>query len=134
MARSTDARVLSKMIAGLRAQRADLVDRLARIDFTFNELGITSDGPSRKPGRKAGKPGPKPGRRRKRGSFAVSGDTSVLNFVKRHGKPNAAEVNKHWQSEGRGGKADNTLSRLVKQKQLKRVEVKGERGSRYTAA
>jgi len=133
MARSTDARVLSKMIAGLRAQRVELVNRLARIDSTFNELGIKSDGPSRKPGRKAGKPGPKPGRRKRR-SFAVSGDTSVLNFVKRHGKPNAADVNKHWQSEGRGGKADNTLSRLVKNKQLKRVEVKGERGGRYTAA
>ena len=136
MARTTDARTLSKMIDGLRSQRADLVARLERIDETFHALGIAVDGAVRHrgPGRR-GKPGPKPGRRRrKRGSFAVSGEKSVLDFVKRHGKPNAADVNKHWQGEGRGGKADNTLSRLVKTKVLKRVEVKGERGSRYTVA
>ena len=46
----------------------------------------------------------------------------------------AADVNKHWQGEGRGGKADNTLTKLVKDGKLKRHEVKGERGGRYSIA
>jgi hypothetical protein len=58
----------------------------------------------------------------------------VFNFVKAQGKPNAAEVNQHWQKEGRGGKADNTLTKLVKDGRLKRVQVKGERGGRYQTA
>ena len=37
-------------------------------------------------------------------------------------------------NEGRGGKADNSLTRLVKDGRIKRVQVKGERGGRYRVA
>lgn len=81
------------------------------------------------------KRGPKPGSKRgKRGSFGVSGEQFVLDFVKSAGSPNAKEVNAHWTGEGRAGKADNALSKLVKLGSLKRVNKPGERGSRYAAA
>lgn len=86
-----------------------------------------------KPGSTGKKRGPKPGSRR-RGKFTVSGEQSVLDFVKSHGKPNAKEVNEHWTKEGRAGKADNALSKLVKLGSIKRVDVEGERGGRYQIA
>jgi len=130
MARTANPKLLARAIASLRSQRQALVDKLADIDATFAELGLSADEGARR-GRRPGRPAGSVGKR-KRGSFAKSGEQSVLDFVKSHGKPNAADVNKHWQGEGRGGKADNALSKLVKEGKLKRVEVKGERGARYT--
>ena len=134
MPRTTDPRTLRKMIDSLRSQRQNLLAKLSEIDSTFEQLGISAEGGRRRRGRPAGtaaRGATKRGRRRKRRRFSSSGEDSVLNFVRRHGKPNAAEVNRHWQSESRGGKADNALSRLVKHKKLKRITVKDERGGRY---
>jgi hypothetical protein len=44
------------------------------------------------------------------------------------------EIEKHWTSEGRAVSAANLLSKLVKEKKLKRTPLKGERGSRYSLA
>jgi hypothetical protein len=134
------------MITSLRNERAKLQQRIDEIEEVFGSVGTASGGGRvggggavrRKPGRPPGsgntrKSGGRGGRR-KRGSFSISGEESVFQFVKSTGKPNAAEVNKHWQKEGRGGKADNTLTKLVKDGRLKRVQVKGERGGRYQAA
>lgn len=74
---------------------------------------------------------PKRGRRR-RGKFAVSGDESVLTFIKSHKNATTQDVNKHWKNEGRGNTADNTLTKLVKEKKLKRTPLQGKRGSSYT--
>ena len=134
---------LSKTINKLRADRAELVAKISEIDELFASLGIAHQAGAivPVPARRGRKPGstnaPKPAApgRRKRGSFEKSGEESVLEFVKSFGKPNALEVNEHWQKEGRGGKADNTLSKLVKLGQLKRLEPKdGERGGRYAIA
>ena len=38
---------------------------------------------------------------------------------------------KHWASEGRGGTADNALSKLVRDRKIKRIPLVGERGSHY---
>jgi hypothetical protein len=73
-------------------------------------------------------------RRRRRGSFAMSGDDSVLAFVQKKGDATTAEIQKHWQTEGRGGKADNSISRLFKEKKLKRTPLDGQRGSSYAVA
>lgn len=138
MARTANPKTLAKAIESLRRDRRQLVKRLAAIDETFAKLGLStaeSAGGGRRgrpPG--SGKGGVKKGRRRgrrKRGKFSMSGEESVLGFVKKHGKPNAAELNKHWKAEGRGGKADNALTKLVKDKKLKRMESAGERGGRY---
>ena len=71
-------------------------------------------------------------RRKRRGSFTMSGDESILAFIKSAGTPTTKEVNQHWKGEGRGGSADNALTKLVKTKKLKRINIKGERGSKYS--
>ena len=80
--------------------------------------------------------GPKPGTRSKRtrNRFSTTGDESVLAFIRKHGKPTTAEVQEHWSSEGRGASADNSLSKLFKEKKIKREANKQGRGSRYTVA
>ena len=52
-------------------------------------------------------------------------------FVKAHKNPKTKDVKKFWADEGRGGTADNALSKLVKEKKLKRIPLQGEPGSRY---
>jgi len=64
----------------------------------------------------------------------VSGEQSILNFVKSRSNPVGKEIQKHWASEGRAGAAANLISKLVKAKMLKRTPLKGERGSRYSVA
>lgn len=71
------------------------------------------------------------GKRRRRGRFEVSGEQSILTFIEKHGSPTTKEVNAHWKGEGRGGSADNALTKLVADKQLKRIPLEGQRGSRY---
>jgi hypothetical protein len=73
-------------------------------------------------------------RKRSRRKFAVSGELSILNFVKSKSNPMGREIEKHWTSEGRAVSAANLLSKLVKEKKLKRTPLKGERGSRYSLA
>jgi hypothetical protein len=59
----------------------------------------------------------------------------ILNFVKQNKRPTTREINTHWISEGRSGKADNTLSILVNAGKLKRTPLGGgEKGSRYSLA
>lgn len=136
MPRKADsATALIQTITQMKTKRQRYVEEIAVIDKTFVRLGIPVDGPyatiagAPGTGKKRGRP---KGQRRHR--FSMSGEESVLKFVKQSGKPNAADVNKKWRSEGRGGKADNALSKLVKTGRLKRVKVKGERGSRYALA
>lgn len=73
-------------------------------------------------------------RKRIRRKFAVSGEQSILDFVKNKSNPMGREIEKHWSSEERAGTAANLLSKLVKEKKLKRTPLKDERGSRYSMA
>jgi hypothetical protein len=144
MPRMSTTTTLEKMISELRDKRAAHQSAIAEIDAVFARLGINADGGlvRRKPGRPAKaaaipsvkSPGPGKRGRRRRGSFAKSGEQEVLDFIKSGNKPNSAEINAHWSKQGRGGRADNAISKLVKEKKIKRVEAKGERGSRYVAA
>jgi hypothetical protein len=148
MAQIPAAKELTTVIAKLRDQRRAHEEAIAEIDSVFADLGIDAGG-GRRRGRPAGRRGPgrprkagkttrakKTGRRgrRTRGVFAQTAEESILGFVKKAGKPTTAEINTHWTAEGRGGKADNTLTKLVQAKKLKRVKDKNVRGSRYTAA
>ncbi|MEQ9454113.1 MAG: hypothetical protein RLN76_05915 [Phycisphaeraceae bacterium] len=128
---------IQRMIKTLQAERQKHVDAITEIDATFDGLGLAGEAPKRR-GRPAGKKktaakrGRPAGRRKKRGSFKVTGEQSILNFVgKAANPPNAKQINTHWSKEGRGGKADNTITKLVQAKQLERIEVKGQRGGRY---
>ncbi len=71
------------------------------------------------------------GRRRSRGSYTTTGDDSVLDFIRANRNPTTKEIKAHWASEGRGGTADNVLSKLFREKKIKRLPLPGERGSRY---
>jgi hypothetical protein len=70
----------------------------------------------------------------KRREFAVSGLQSILAFVKSKSNPRGGEIEAQWKSEGRKGRAINLVSKLVKDKKLKRIPLKDERGSRYSVA
>ena len=64
----------------------------------------------------------------------MSGDELVLAFVKAKKSPTTKEINQHWKSRGRAYTADNTLTKLVKEKKLKRTPIVRGRGSQYSVA
>jgi hypothetical protein len=66
--------------------------------------------------------------------LGTTGEQSILALVRRKGNPSSAEIQAHWKSEGRGGSADNLLSKLFREKKLNREPNKQGRGSRYTLA
>lgn len=70
------------------------------------------------------------GRRRLGGPTA---EEFVLALVKGKKATTSREINDAWKRDGRPGKADNTLSIMVRGGKLKRTKLKGERGSRYAA-
>jgi hypothetical protein len=76
--------------------------------------------------------GDKPRRRYQK--LPQTGEESVLDFIRRHGKPTTAEINEHWRSEGRPGVANPTVARLLKRGLLKRQNDPAVRGSRYSVA
>lgn len=131
MPRRTTVDELGNLIGKLQKQRHEHEQAIAAIDRMFARFGIQVAA-RRGSGRPAGTAAAANGRRRRRrGTFAVTGEQSILDFVKRKGKPSTQEINAHWKREGRGGKADNTITRLVKQNRLKRIKCKDVRGSRY---
>jgi hypothetical protein len=72
-------------------------------------------------------------RRRGRRSFTTTAEEFVLGFVKSNRNPTTQEINAAWKQEGRGHTADNSLTKLVKERKLKRTPLgKGIRGSRFT--
>ena len=139
MATASATRQLERLVQQLKAERQAHVDAIAQIDATFEQFGIAPAPRKRRgrpPGRRPGRPkgsATKKTRRRKRGRFSQSGDDSVLAFVKGKGTATTRQINDHWAKEGRGGRADNTITRLFKARKLKRQNIKGARGSRYTA-
>lgn len=145
MAKAPSASDIAKTIQKMREERAQLQGRLAEIQDFFASIGLSDGAVSggavskKRVGRPpkavavAAKSKPAGKKRGRRGSFGISGDESVYQFIKSNGPVTAADVNKHWQAEGRGGKADNSLSKLVKEGRLVRKNIEGSRGSNYTA-
>jgi hypothetical protein len=138
---------LPTRIQKLLEERQHHESEIAHIDevleSVYSALSATAM-PKRGPGRPAGTttvaamPAPAPtvakpsrGRRRSRGSYATTGDDSVLAFIKANKSPTTKDIKAHWASEGRGGTADNVLSKLYREKTIKRLPLHGERGSRY---
>jgi hypothetical protein len=66
------------------------------------------------------------------GKFSVTGDEFILAFVKDKGGATTEEIRNHWKGSGRGGKAENNLTGLVKRGQLKRTKLEGKAGSTYS--
>lgn len=133
---------LAQRIQDLLGERQQHAAALARIDETLRRVGAAlgegSTGaappsPDGSNGRSAAaKPAGKKKQGRGRSSFATTGEESVLSFVKQHKNPTGREIEAHWKGEGRGGSAANPLTKLVKEKKLRREPLEGERGSRYS--
>ena len=156
MAKSSLTTELGAAIESLRRKRAEHQEAIDRIDEALGQFGIDSGerGTRRRAGRrkkkgkatrrkgvvaatrkkKGGKKRKKKAGRRRRGTFKVTGDEAVVAIVRRLKKPSASQVNKAWTRLGRRGTANNTLTRLVQGRKLKRIKVKGERGGRYGVA
>ena len=157
MAKTAAAAELLKLVKKLQDERETHVKAIEAIDLTFKQLGIETDAPAAaapakksRRGRpkgsgkkkvtakktkapKAAKTTKKKTSKRTRKSFSVSGDESVLAFVKANAGCTTAQVNEHWTKEGRAGKADNALGKLVKEGKVTRKNIKGQRGSTYSA-
>ena len=72
--------------------------------------------------------------RRQGGRFDQTAEEFVAALVKSGKATTSTQINTAWKSTGRGGKADNTLSRMYKTKKLIRTKLKDERGSSYRVA
>jgi DNA-binding transcriptional regulator YiaG len=68
---------------------------------------------------------------RRRGRYAQTAQEFITSLVRSRKATTSGQINAAWKKSGRGAKADNTLSRMVAARKLKRVKLKGERGSRY---
>ena len=140
MAKSSPAATLAKLVQQLQAERQDHLDAIEEIDATFDALGI-------KPGKAGRRRRPKNGRRKgkaakKRASkkrakkkgrkrFRTTGEDLVVSLLKKNKTMTTSQINKRWNQAGRGGNADNTLSKLTRDKKVKRTNIKGAMGSEY---
>jgi hypothetical protein len=89
----------------------------------------------KKPAKKASLSTPKTkAPQKKRKTFRQTAQQMILGLLKAGKTLTAAEIGDAWKKQGRGGKADNTLTTLVKDGKLKRISVEGQRGSRYSLA
>lgn len=133
MSKSTIAS-LESLFRKLNTERQGHLDDIAEIDAAFESLGMTATKPKKRK-RRPGRP-KKSGKRAKRRKFKTTASELVLATVKRAGKKGAtgAQINKAWKAAKRPGDAYNTLGQLTKAKKIKRINLKGERGSRYTVA
>ena len=109
-------------------------------DFKKVEKGVYAVAAAANAGQKAARAAvaakltPKAKTPAKRGTFSQTGDEMILGMVKGGGQT-TAQFTKAWTKSGRGGKADNVLSKLVKAGKLKREKLpKGQKGSTYTLA
>ena len=135
---------ITSPIQELLDQRQMHLDALAAIDDKLHQIsGILRSDASVPVGRSNGKaaqaqpvaPEATRKKQRKVGKFAVSGEASVRSFIQQQRTSTSQEIEKHWQNEGRGGFAATTISKLAKEKKLKRTPLgKGIRGSRYSLA
>ena len=135
---------LAGRIQQLVEQREHHAQAITTIDATLDQIGsllrsgrdgiAIRRGPGRPPGPSMSTGVGRRGRRRRgRGSFSTTAEESILSFVKEHRNPTTQEIKTHWNSEGRGGTADNALSKLFKERKLKRTPLgEGIRGSRYS--
>jgi hypothetical protein len=140
MTTSNVAIELRRLVQRLHDERADHVKAIEAIDQTFSDLGLdapqvkAADKPQR--GRPAGsKKSLKTetnNTKRSHKTHAVTADAFVLSFIQANPDCRTAQVNEHWTAEGRNGKADQTLFKLVKTGQIARKNIKGKRGSMYT--
>lgn len=137
---------VKQLVAELRRRQAKLADLIKQRDALNEQIeelqGLSEPlpaSPSRKVARKAKKPGPKPKTSKKakdaskRKRFPETAEQFIVGLVKGKGAT-TAEINQAWKDSGRAASADTTLSKMVKDGKLKRENIEGKKGSRYTKA
>ena len=140
MPRLSEAAQFDRTIAQLITKRRTYTEGLAQIDAILAKYNIqigngsvSAAGPARNRATTAKSPAAAPARRRGRRSFSQTADEFVLALLKDK-QMITGEINAAWKRAGRGGAADNTLGKLVKEKRIKRTPVKDGRGSSYAVA
>lgn len=83
------------------------------------------------------KRGPKPkvvskGKRGKRAKYDQTAEEFILSFLAKNRSATTSEIRQHWQKQGRGGKAENSLTGLVKSGKVLRTSKPGQVGSSYS--
>jgi hypothetical protein len=134
MAKSPAVATLAKLVKQLQAQRQEHLDAIAQIDAAFENLGMGEGAAS--PGRKKAKNGRRKttGKGRGRKKFKMTAEEMVYDLLKKNKTLTTGQINKQWTKAGRGGNADNTLSKMTREKRLKRTNIKGLMGSEYRLA
>ncbi len=134
MTTSNVAIELRRLVQQLHNERAEHVKAIEAIDQTFQDLGLNAS--QHKPVVNAQPVSPEnteiTGKKSTPKAFSATSDTFVLSFIQANPGCTTAQVNAHWTTEGRNGKADQTLFKLVKTGQIARKNIKGRRGSMYT--
>jgi len=131
MAKATSAAALTKLVRELQDQRQGHVDAIAEIDEVFASFGVEPAGAGRRNGRKKAA---RKTKGRRRGRFKQTAEEFVTGLLKKNKTLTTRQVNKRWSQAGRGGNADNTLSKLTRDKKIKRRNIKGAMGSEYQLA
>ena len=129
MANESPAAALTKMVQQLRNQRQEHLDAIAEIDAMFESLGTGLGNGNGRRGRKKAT-----GKAKKRGRKRQTAEEFVTGLLKKNKKMTTRQINKRWSQVGRGGNADNTLSKLTREKRVKRTKIKGAMGSEYQLA
>ena len=142
MAESTTASQLAEALKQLQAERQGHADAINAIDQAFKELGISALPAKRLPGRPKGAKtktaagtksvANKAAKRGTRGSYKKTANEFILGLFTGGKKLTTAQIIAEWRKAERSGKADNTLSKLVSDKKLKREKIKGGQGSWYS--
>jgi hypothetical protein len=135
--RSPDA--ISQAIQRLLEERQEHLDAIAGIEATIEQVGsVLGRAGSKRGGRRAATEvaavGKRGRRRRRRRRYETTGEDAILAFVRQQKNPTTRQIKQLWAGEGRGGSADNVLSKLVRDRRLKREPLKDQRGSRYLVA
>ena len=132
MAKTITVVALSRVIADLQRQRDQHGAAIAQIDQAFARFGV-KPGALRRPARPKGSGRVKESNgRRKRRKFSKTADQFVLGLLKGGRKLSTRDINVRWKRGRRGGSADNTLMKLVKDKQIQREAIKDAHGSNYS--
>ena len=76
-------------------------------------------------------PAKKAAAKRTRGTYKITAEQVVIEFLKKKGEAMTKQINKNWEAKKRPGTADKVLCLLVKDKMIKRSHKKGVQGSTY---
>ncbi len=139
MPKYTSMKTLDKALSKLTKQWHEHRNGLAKIQAIFSKYGINPSKavppavqvqPEAAPATRA--PSARKGKMRPR--LAVSGSNFVLDLLGSDKVMTTAQIAAEWSRASRPGKADQPLSKLVKDKKVKREPVKTGKGSKYSLA